>query len=248
VQTQLRRTKLTSQLFDALVAHIIGERLQPGDPLPSTAALCEQYGASRSVVREALSALEAVGLVEVHSGRNAVVRELDGHLIQLFLTRAMQLEDRSLAALMEVRAPLEIQAARLAAERADPQTLDRIDGLLHQMDDALADTHAYPVLDVAFHMEIARATGNPALVWFTESLREQLMEVMVEVRCYREEHGLVGNEQNDHAKIAAAIRARDPAGAEHAMREHMTTSVGLVDSVELDPGHTGKTSTTMGGG
>lgn len=232
MQTQLRRTKLTSQLFDALVAHIIGERLQPGDPLPSTAALCEQYGASRPVVREALSALEAVGLVEVHSGRNAVVRELDGHLIQLFLTRAMQLEDRSLAALMEVRAPLEIQAARLAADRADSETMDRIDALLRQMDDALNDTRAYPVLDVAFHMEIARATGNPALVWFTESLREQLMEVMVEVRCYREAHGLVGNEQNDHSRIAAAIRAGDALAAEQAMREHMANSVALVDSVE----------------
>lgn len=235
----LRRTTLTSQLFDVLVAHIIGERLQPGDPLPSTAALSEQYGASRPVVREALSALEAVGLVEVHSGRNAVVRELDGHLIQLFLRRAMQLEDRSLGALMEVRAPLEIQAARLAAERADSPTLERLEDLLHQMDDALHDTTAYPVLDVAFHMEIARATGNPALVWFTESLREQLMEVMIEVRRYREEHGLVGNEQDDHARIAAAIRAGDSDEAEEAMRDHMATSLGLVDSVELLPHQAG---------
>lgn len=235
MQTPLRRTKLTSQLFDALVAHIISERLQPGDALPSTAALCEQYGTSRPVVREALSALEAVGLVEVSSGRNAVVRELDGHLIQLFVARAVQLEERPLAALMEVRVPLEVQAAELAARRADTDAVQRIDHLLEQMADALHDTHAYPRLDVAFHMEISRATGNRALIWFTESVREPLMEVMVRVRTYREENALVGNEQDDHARIAAAIRDHDPQAAADAMRDHMETSVRLVDSVQAIP-------------
>jgi GntR family transcriptional repressor for pyruvate dehydrogenase complex len=234
-QTPLRRTKLTNQLFDALVAHIVDERLQPGDALPSTAALCEQYGTSRPVVREALSALEAIGLVEVHSGRNAVVRELDGHLVQLFVARAIQLEDRPLAALMEIRAPLEVQAARLAAERAEAEAIERIDRLLHQMDDALGDTDAYPKLDVAFHMEISRATRNRALIWFTESVREPLMDVMVEVRHYREKHGLVGKEQADHERIAAAIRAGDPEAAAEAMRSHMDTSVQLVDSVQTNP-------------
>ena len=76
--TPVTRTKLSHQLFDALVAHIVTEGLRPGDSLPSTATLCERFEASRPVVREALSALEAVGLVEVASGRNAVVRELDG--------------------------------------------------------------------------------------------------------------------------------------------------------------------------
>lgn len=235
-QTPLRRTKLTNQLFDALVAHIINERLQPGDALPSTAALCEQYGTSRPVVREALSALEAIGLVEVHSGRNAVVRELDGHLIQLFVARAIQLQDRPLAALMEVRVPLEVQAAHLAAQRADPAAIERIDELLHQMDEVLDDTEAYPRLDVAFHMEISRATGNRALIWFTESVREPLMDVMVQVRHYREKHGLVGKEQDDHARIAAAIRAGDPETAAAAMRDHMATSVRLVDSVQAGRG------------
>lgn len=218
--------------MDALVAHIVDEGLQPGDDLPSTAALCEQYGTSRPVVREAFSALEAIGLVEVHSGRNAVVRDLDGHLIRLFLGRAMQLQDRPLAALMEVRTPLEVQAADLAAQRADTAAVQRMDHLLQQMADALSDTHTYPRLDVAFHMEIARATGNRALIWFTESLRHQLMDVMVQVRLYRERHGIVGQEQHDHSRIADAIRAHDPQAAVDAMHDHMETSIRLVDSVE----------------
>lgn len=230
--TPLRRTKLTSQLFDALAAHIVTAGLEAGEALPSTAMLCEQYGTSRPVVREALSALEAIGLVEVRNGRNAVVRELDGHLIQLFLARAIQLQDRPLATLMEVRVPLEVTAAHLAAQRADADAVHRIEDLLEQMAGALHDASAYPRLDVAFHMEIARATGNPALIWFTESVRKQLIEVMVQVRFYREEHGLIGGEQDDHARIAEAIRERDPQAAAAVMRDHMETSVRLVDSVE----------------
>lgn len=229
----LTRTKLSHQLFDALVAHIVTEGLQAGDSLPSTATLCEHFGASRSVVREALSALEAVGVVELASGRNAVVRDLDAHLITLFLSRAIRRESRPLAALMEVRVPLEVQCARLAAERADAPAVARIEDLLHQMDGALDDTHGYPVLDVAFHMEIARATGNSALTWFTDAIRAELMEVMVRVRSYREDRGLIGNEQEQHAEIARCIGAGDADGAVRAMTAHMTSSTGLVNAVEV---------------
>lgn len=230
--TPLPRTKLSQQMFDAVIELMVTEGLQPGDALPSTAALCERFGTSRPVVREALSALEAVGLVEVHSGRNAVVRDLDGHLIQLFLTRALQHQENPLAAMMEVRAPLEIQAARLAAGRAGGGAADRLDELVLEMDHALADSEGYPLLDIAFHMEIARLTGNRALLWFTESLRWQLTEVMTQVRRYRELHGLVGNEQEDHRRIALAIRAGDAEAAALAMEKHMKTSVEYVGTLE----------------
>lgn len=230
--TPLARTKLSQQIFDAVIDYIVTEGLAPGDSLPSTAALCEQFGTSRPVVREALSALEAVGLVEVHSGRNAVVRELDGHLIQMFLARALQHQDSPLVAMMEVRAPLEIQAARLAATRAQKADVDRLDQLVLQMDRALDDTEGYPKLDIAFHTEIARCTNNRALLWFSESLRWQLTEVMVKVRQHRESHGLVGNEQDDHRRIAEAIRKGDAEGAAAAMEQHMRVSEKYVQTVE----------------
>lgn len=232
VHTPLTRTKLSLQIFDAMIAHIVESDLQPGSVLPSTAALCERFATSRPVVREALSALEAVGLVEVHNGRNAVVKELDGHLIKLFLSRVLHNNKRPLTDMMDVRIPLEIQAARLAAERAGAEDFAILDDLLLQMDEALLDTAGYPVLDIAFHLAIARATGNGALEWFSDALRNELTTVMVEVRRYRESNDLVGDEQRQHRKIAAAIRAGDADGAELAMREHMTSSESYVRMIE----------------
>ena len=232
MQTPLTRTKLSLQIFDAMIAHIVDNDLQPGSVLPSTAALCERFATSRPVVREALSALEAVGLVEVSNGRNAMVRELDGHLIKLFLSRVLHNNKRPLTDMMDVRIPLEIQAARLAAERASGHDHQVLDDLLLQMDAALLDTAGYPLLDIAFHLAIARATGNGALEWFSDALRHELTTVMVEVRRYREINDLVGDEQLQHRKIAAAIRAGDPVAAELAMREHMKSAESYVRMIE----------------
>ena len=232
MQTPLTRTKLSLQIFDAMMAHIVDNDLQPGSALPSTAGLCEQFATSRPVVREALSALEAVGIVEVRNGRNAVVKELDGHLIKLFLSRVLHNNQRPLTDMMDVRIPLEIQAARLAAGRAGSEDFRILDELLARMDAALLDTVGYPVLDIAFHMAIARATGNGALEWFSEALRNELTTAMVEVRRFREVNDLVGDEQIQHRRIVAAIRAGDADAAGEAMREHMRSAGQYVRMIE----------------
>lgn len=232
MQTPLTRTKLSLQIFDAMMAHIVDSDMQPGSALPSTAALCEQFATSRPVVREALSALEAVGIVEVHNGRNAVVKELDAHLIKLFLSRALHNNQRPLTDMMDVRIPLEVQAARLAAERATGEDCRILEELMARMDDALLDTVGYPVLDVAFHMAIARATGNGALEWFSEALRSELTTAMVQIRRFREVNDLVGDEQHQHRQILDAIRAGDAERAEEAMREHMQSSGQYVRMIE----------------
>lgn len=234
--------KLSRQMFDALAAHIVGNNLPPGHQLPSTAALCEQFNASRSVVREALSALEAVGLVEINSGRNAIVRELDGQLISLFLARAMQYDDRPLVSLMEVRAPLEIQSAALAAERAAPDDLADIRALLDRMTAAVGDATLYPELDVAFHLAIAHAGRNSALIWITETLGAKLAESMSRMRDYREVHHTVGQEHDEHQAIAEALMNRDAGAARAAMERHMASSMEMVRQIDVADAPTGQRS------
>lgn len=231
--TPVAANSFRRQMFDALVAHIVDHNLEPGHQLPSTAALCEQFGASRSVVREALSALEAVGLVEISNGRNAVVQELDGRLISLFLARAMQYDRHPLVSLMEVRAPLEVQSAMLAADRASATDHAELRALLERMTEAVGDTTRYPELDVAFHLAIARAAGNSALTWFTETLGSKLSQSMTQMRDYRESHDIVGPEHDEHLAIAEAILAGDRDAARAAMQRHMTTSTDIVRRIEL---------------
>lgn len=228
----LTRDTLTRQAFDALVKLIVDKGLKPGDTLPSTSELTEQFGISRPVVREALSALQACGFVDIRSGRSPVVGELDGRLIQMFMARAAQMQPRPMSALMEVRIPLEIQAAKLAAERSDDAALQRIDASNVRMAKALDDTEHYPEFDAAFHTDIATATDNHILIWMISSIRAELMTVMVAVRAYRETIGSVGQEQIQHEQIAQAIRDRDPVAAGEAMQLHLKTSLGLVRQVE----------------
>jgi DNA-binding FadR family transcriptional regulator len=228
----LTRDTLTRQAFNSLVDHIVSGGLQPGDDLPSTSALIEEFGISRPVVREALSALQACGFVDIRNGRTPVVAAVDGRLIQMFVARASQLQKRPMSGLMEVRLPLEIQAARLAAARADDDTIRAIVDANVEMAGAIRDSERYPRLDTAFHSSIAGAAGNPILDWMIHSIRSELMRVMTSVRAYREAHGLVGEEQRQHDQIADAIRRRDPDAAAVAMEEHIASSMELVRNVE----------------
>ena len=228
----LTKETLTRQAFDALVTHIIENGLMPGDDIPSTAALMEQFGTSRSVVREAMSALQVCGFVDIRNGRNTVVGELDGRLLLMFMTRAARMQNRPMSALMEVRIPLEIQAARLAAERADDTAIRRIHATNNRIATSQHDTELYPKLDTEFHADIASATNNHILSLMIDSIRAELMTVMVAVRDYREAHGLVGQEQTQHEEIARAILGRSPDEAADAMQRHLTTSLVLVHHVE----------------
>jgi GntR family transcriptional repressor for pyruvate dehydrogenase complex len=228
----LNKDTLTRQAFNSLVDHIIRGGLRPGDDLPSTSALIEEFGISRPVVREALSALQACGFVDIRNGRTPVVGVLDGRLIEMFVARAAQLQARPMSGLMEVRVPLEIQSARLAAARADDEAIRAVEAANRQMAASLKDAERYPQLDTAFHSSIAAAANNPILSWMIHSIRSELMTVMTSVRAYREAHGLVGQEQQQHDEIAAAIMDRDPDRAAAAMEHHLTSSVDLVQSVE----------------
>lgn len=237
----LNRETLTRQVFDALVQKILDDGLRPGELLPSTAELTELFGVSRPVVREALSALYACGFVELRSGRTPVVAELDGRLIQMFIARASHLQSDHMSKLMEVRLPLEAQAARLAARRASAEELKRIAEINRQMRAQLADSKAYPVLDAAFHAEIAAAAGNQVLLWMIRSIRSELMVVMRAVRGHRDNNHLVGQEQAQHETIFRAIRAGKEDEAASAMRAHLVSSLAIVSEVEAGtrPGSAG---------
>jgi DNA-binding FadR family transcriptional regulator len=228
----LKSETLTRQAFDAVVKHIVDHGLTAGDQIPSTAALMEEFGISRSVVREALTALQVCGFVDIRNGRNPVVGELDERLLLMFMTRATSMQSHPMSALMEVRIPLEIQSARLAAERSDDAAIEQIDATNARMAAAQDDTDLYPLLDTLFHTDIAMATNNHILKFMVSSIRAELMTVMVAVREFREQNNLLGQEQTQHDAIARAIREHDPDGAARAMQEHLSTSLRLVHQVE----------------
>ncbi|MFC7877671.1 FadR/GntR family transcriptional regulator [Isoptericola sp. NPDC057391] len=230
--TDLSRDSLAAQVHEAIVEHIDGAGLRPGDSLPSTAALSDLFKVSRPVVREALSSLQAIGLIELSNGRNAVVRELDGHLIKIFLSRAIRGTPRPLRTLMEMRAPLEVQAATLAAQRVSEEDGRALVASVQAMADKVDDARLYVQLDLDLHRRIAELSGNEALLWVSEAVSNRVFEAMMQLRAHREELGTVGQERELHARIAGAIADGDAAAAARAMQEHMDVTQRLVEAVE----------------
>lgn len=224
----LERDSLAERAREAVLDLIDLEGLAAGDPLPSTGALAERFGVSRPVVREALSALAALGIIEVSNGRSATVRPLDPSLVRFYLTRAIG-ESRadSFSTLMDVRCPLEVRAARRAAECVGADAGATADGrrrlteLRGLLDAALQDSALYPQLDLQLHQEIARLSGNRALHGLLEAVSVPLFRAMQDVRAERDLLGLVGAEHTDHLKIIDAILAGAPEAASAAMEHHM---------------------------
>ena len=92
MNTELVHKSLVEQLADALTARIETEGMKPGDRLPSTATLVDDFGVSRPVVREALKILEGRGVIEMSGGRSAVIRPVSGDVLALFFQRAVMLD------------------------------------------------------------------------------------------------------------------------------------------------------------
>ena len=223
--TNLSRETLAEQIAHRLVQFIESQDLQPGDMLPSETKLSEDFGVSRPVVREALQALSAQGVIEIVSGKGAIVRPIDDKLLRLFFKRAIQFDHATLLQLMEVRASIEVQSAMLAAQRRTSNDLARILDTVNAMRNQLDDLEAYTDLDVEFHLLIASATHNPVLYHLISSIRESLKDAIREGLRRRDTKEQLERVQVLHEMIATAIERGDNQEAGRAMTQHVGEAV-----------------------
>jgi DNA-binding FadR family transcriptional regulator len=221
----LRRETLPEQLAEQLVNLIEQQRLIPGDFLPSAAAVAEQYGVSRPVVREALRTLEARGIVRIENGRGAIVQPFTNDQLSQFFQRAVNVRRESLVELLEVRKGLEVESASLAAIRATDDELRRIDQQVRKMGAAVGEGTTYAELDAQLHLQIASAAHNTMLLYLIESIREPLkvsIEEGLRSRAKAAHHSRV---QELHEELACALGNRDAAGAAEIMSLHFDEAV-----------------------
>jgi GntR family transcriptional repressor for pyruvate dehydrogenase complex len=236
----LSRETLVGRARQAVLDLIDDEGLDAGDPLPSAGALAERFAVSKAVVREALSALDALGIVEISNGRAARVRPPDSSLVRFSLSRTIRTSPgEGFSALMDLRSPLEVRAAALAARRvraADGEAADgpataastrgaepaqELRALLEAMGEALGDSEAYPRLDLRLHATIGQLAESPALQGVLDAVSVPLFRAMRELRVTREARGLVGAEHAEHVRIVEAILAGDEQEASAALAAPM---------------------------
>lgn len=213
------RPQLTKVIVGELMNLITDEGLEAGDRLPTEAALIERFGVSRTVIREGLRELSALGIVSLQQGKPTTVRAPAAAPLQAYFKFAVNGRAAGLWEGFELRRSLEVEAAGLAAERAPSDLLNELERIVALMKETVHDTDRWVHDDLRFHVLIARGTGNK----LTENLVEALSDVIqVGVRTLYEQAELLNVEQTyqRHARIFEAIRSRDEGAARAAMRDH----------------------------
>lgn len=192
-----------------------------GTRLPPERHLATTLGVGRSAVREALAALEILGIVDVRAGSGTYLRGSASELLPQTLRWGLLIGERRTAELLEVREGLEIHIARLAAVRAGADAVARLERDLGRMCDAVTDLTAFAKADLDFHHALADAAGNETLTDHVHVIRS-LLQVYADRAVHERAHA----EQAvaEHGAILDAIRAQDAGGAAAAMAVHMDTA------------------------
>jgi DNA-binding FadR family transcriptional regulator len=227
---QIRRTPRSRGLVDEIVKGLTGNirdgLLKPGDKLPTEAAIMARFDVSRTVVREALSKLQASGMVETRHGIGTFVIEppaSDNFKIaaQDFSTMA------DVIAVLELRISLESEAAALAAQRRTSSNLNAMQNALQAFRESIEqDSDAVPP-DFQFHMEVARATGNQHFADLMTYLGTMIIPRTRVNTLQSAPEGRLPYLQrinSEHESIFVAIRNQDSEAARAAMRTHLSNS------------------------
>ena len=213
----IRRNKLYEEVAEKLQQWILQD-MKPGDKLPPERQLAEMFGVGRSSIRDAVRRLQAVGLVEPRQGHGTVVCEVSDHAIVSPLTSVLVRKRELLAELLDVRKIIEPAIAARAAVNASPEHISEMTDILNRQQDRLARNESAIEEDSELHYCFALAANNSVLL----KVLDVLMDLLQESR----EQSLQAQGRPDkslagHRRIVSAIKRKDAAAAEAAMRKHL---------------------------
>ena len=215
---KVSREGLHEQVVEQMQELIFEKHLRSGSRLPGERELCQRFGVSRTVIREASKVLAQRGLLVIEPGRGTFVTLPAEHDVARSIALFARARDVSFANLVEVRRALEPEIAELAAARATKTHVQRLQACIDVMDRSLADPEAYVAADQEFHSVLAEATGNDILIAITGVIvnlahnARRLMFTIPEAP----KRGL----QYHHA-LLECVSARNGADARDAMYNHL---------------------------
>lgn len=218
--SQLHSARLYEQVVNQIEANILSGNLHAGDKLPPERELGEQFGVSRTVVREAIKALRQKGLVEIQPGKGTfvtdgtseVMRESIGHMVKIDAARG-------LSNLMQVREMLEPEIAASAATLATEEDLVDMRSAIDAMDNSLSDGNAFIEADQQFHLALAKATRNQLLLRLIDPIVDLLLEQRLKM--FNSGTGAAKRGQYHHKRIFEAIENRNADAARREMIAHL---------------------------
>ena len=222
-----RSTNLAQGVVDVLTQRILLGQLKPGEKLPSESTIVLEHGVSRTVVREAISKLQASGLVETRHGIGTFVLEPPAPSAPMGLDPATVVTMRDVLALLELRISLETEAAGLAAARRSDDQLAQLRAALDSFEACARAGQETVAPDMAFHLLLAQASGNR---YFHDILSHLGTNIIPRARLNSARIAQDDPAQylerviQEHEAIYGAIARGDAEGARGAMRTHLSNS------------------------
>jgi GntR family transcriptional regulator, transcriptional repressor for pyruvate dehydrogenase complex len=219
---EVRQSTVTQKIISQIRTAVLKGKLQPGDKLPSEKEMVEQFQVSKQSLREAIRALEHIGLVVVKKGigGGAFIVEVDPEIVKESLTNYLYFKSLSIENLSEFRKLIEPYAAAKVAENINAKQLQELNALNHSAVDHLKNDRIVEAGqdELDFHRFIARETNNPLLyliVDFTESMLEDFKRLFLPDKAFYKEVF------EFHDRIFEAIRDRDGQRASAEMLAHI---------------------------
>lgn len=212
----VREEKLYIQTFHNIRALIIENDMREGDPLPTEQAMCQRFGVSRNVLREAVKSMELMGMIESCAGRGTVVKDFNmSFIFQNALFFTVREGDEAMREMLGIRKTLELGYMRRAYNALEADDVDKLRSIVEGIKEKWRQQQYFHADDMAFHMALFAPLKNTVLnaimdaIWGAD-----------ENFCKDEKLKYLNETVAKHERIVRALEMRDVAEFERAMRAH----------------------------
>ncbi|MFX3633334.1 MAG: FadR/GntR family transcriptional regulator [Candidatus Pristimantibacillus sp.] len=221
--TKLTKRNHYEEITEQIKGLIIAGNLKVGDKLPSTKEMSERFGVGRSTTREALSALKAMGLIEIKQGGGCTVTSSIPSEIELPELKSLRMNRETLLELLEARQSFEVSNAAIAAVKRTDSDLAVLKSLMMDMKNSVGDDIEGERTDLLFHLTLAKATHNSILVRLFESITSQMETAIHEIRRVElyANRSVAARLYEEHLAIFEAVSTQDAAAASLYMKQHL---------------------------
>lgn len=218
----IKTKRIYEEIIEQIRILVTEGHLHPGDRLPSERDLAEQLNVSRASVREALSALELMGLLEIRSGEGTFIKKINIEAIITPLAWVLSMEKDDIIELLEVRKMIEVQAVALAAMRAEPENLRELEAYLNTMIEDLKNERLGEDADLNFHYAIAKASQNKILIRLMNAISDTMHQTLKasRIKLYEGE-GMLERLNMEHSQVFQAVQSRNVELASTLMMKHL---------------------------
>ncbi|MFZ0613227.1 MAG: FadR/GntR family transcriptional regulator [Desulfobacterales bacterium] len=215
-----RVNRISHNIVDQIRENILAGKLKPGDRLPSEKELSIEFGVSKASLREALRALESLGMLEVKQGMSggAFVKEVDLETARNNMFNYIFFQNPSIGEFTQLRTLIEPQVAEIAASKITDTDLDYLEENLNRTRETMDSGPFYYDLDTKFHHRIAQISGNRLICFVIDSLKNAIVQIKLQLELDRDFSIQV---YKAHMRIFDALRKREPQNARTEMHRHI---------------------------